>query len=62
MSKILVLNGVFMEEEDLIAASQAKNLAEIQRLNRAIAKHKNSTLDNPHCQFSVHDQTLWSAF
>lgn len=62
MNKILVLNGVFMEEEDLIAASQAKNVAEIQRLNAAIAKHRNGTLDNPHCQFSVHDQTLWSAF
>jgi len=62
MGKVIVMNGVIMEEADLIAASQAKNVAEIQRLNAAIAKHRNGTLDNPHCQFSIHDQTLWSAF
>ena len=68
MSKVIVMNGLIMEEEDLVAPRVLHLTVEIEaqkkeinRLNKAIGKHRDAALTNEHHIPRLYDQTLWSA-
>jgi hypothetical protein len=69
MSKVIVMNGVIMEEEDLVAPRVLHLTKEIEaqenethRLNEAIRKHRDAALTNEYHIPRLYDQTLWSAY